>query len=619
MDAIMASLQERLSHVEDDLFVALQGGRDALDAFDVKWTNLLHDISQESCLDDETGALAYATASRVAVLAELFADLADDYEELTADITGDLESILSRMTLADIEPVHSPQTPAAGLINKYPLPKHARVSPTPSLSSSILSTDSEDDDLPPPIAGRKRSASAMSDSSFDNQARSDRPRKALKRVHDTLSSERGDTCRIQIEGNPTYDRYPRDPTIKSPLPGSQDLLNIKQEATFSPSPHICLSVPAVSSRGLSRKRRLSQSDVRSRPQNGSLTSRPYAVSDPLPQHVLEDEDWLSTFDDYSKWEFDLSHPYLDNTSALDDMGPLEVVTYPPFYDVRNVAVEASDNVDLFEHIKPKPTFSPPQIDTTASTSPISLSVPNVDVDNEESNFMSFSSGCGVSLLASEHPSVLEFALPRPVRDLSLHARASESPSAWEALEEPSPADLSPALYTNPGDLPSRNSGLSDSQAPGDGDIWALYTNLAGDPFASDATGIIQPQKQSLPLPPPLSMEESWNTPPSVDWESLPDPLRDSLEVISSPPPYDWCGQIGRLFSDMLPPVGVDMSSLLHTDNTTQSFHSSELDASDDLNQTYIPTTHAFDNRLPHFGKKSSCLSSWMESLLTPVL
>ncbi|KAJ3001514.1 hypothetical protein NUW54_g6375 [Trametes sanguinea] len=101
----MASIRERLLAVEDDFVYALASGNDALVAFHDNWERLMEDVDaalQSNCLENDLGALVYATAMRVATLVDISEDLHTSYESCTAQLVDQLEVFMSDLTLLDM-------------------------------------------------------------------------------------------------------------------------------------------------------------------------------------------------------------------------------------------------------------------------------------------------------------------------------------------------------------------------------------------------------------------------------------------------------------------------------------------------------------------------------------
>lgn len=102
----MRLLKSRLLSAETDFLSALVEGGDALTTFDERWSQLIEDIDRALSsdeLDSETSALAHATASRIATLADISAEVFDSYNTLTSSLMDQLDSMMTELTLEDCE------------------------------------------------------------------------------------------------------------------------------------------------------------------------------------------------------------------------------------------------------------------------------------------------------------------------------------------------------------------------------------------------------------------------------------------------------------------------------------------------------------------------------------
>ncbi|KAI0830486.1 hypothetical protein BC628DRAFT_871305 [Trametes gibbosa] len=98
----MLSFKDRLSAVEGEFLVALIKGGDALSAFNDRWEELVFEIDlalEHATLDTETASLAHAVASRCATLAETSVDLFSSYNSLTTELMGELDTLMSDLTI----------------------------------------------------------------------------------------------------------------------------------------------------------------------------------------------------------------------------------------------------------------------------------------------------------------------------------------------------------------------------------------------------------------------------------------------------------------------------------------------------------------------------------------
>lgn len=103
----MISLKDKLLLAEEDFLSALSGGEKALLAFEDRWQSLMEDVeaaaaSQEFDLD--TSSLIHTTALRIATLADTSVALFTSYDTLTAELVGELDSMLSELSLSDHTP-----------------------------------------------------------------------------------------------------------------------------------------------------------------------------------------------------------------------------------------------------------------------------------------------------------------------------------------------------------------------------------------------------------------------------------------------------------------------------------------------------------------------------------
>ncbi|KAI0756832.1 hypothetical protein C8Q80DRAFT_1130723 [Daedaleopsis nitida] len=224
----MSTLKSRLLCVETDFISALVEGNDALSAFDQRWEQLLDELNNAlstDTLDMETSSLAHATASRMATLADISAEVIDNYNILTSQLIGQLDTMMSDLSLSDIS---------------VPI---GRVSPAPSVNDSV---------------SRKR-----------------------RRSHELSSDSSTSPCTKRARIAPHCASPPstlRTPRSESPAGCSQIPIPCESQ------PH--QSLPSVSASSLSpclkRKRRASMTDTLKNP----ITSGPFQVGPRL--HAVSD-------------------------------------------------------------------------------------------------------------------------------------------------------------------------------------------------------------------------------------------------------------------------------------------------------------------------------------------
>ncbi|KAI0652024.1 hypothetical protein C8Q79DRAFT_935831 [Trametes meyenii] len=100
----MCSLQDRLISMEDDFVSALIEGDAAVVAFNQRWERLVDDIDvalQDNNLDDGILALVHVTATRIATLADITADVYTSYNAFTTELVDQIEELMSELTLVD--------------------------------------------------------------------------------------------------------------------------------------------------------------------------------------------------------------------------------------------------------------------------------------------------------------------------------------------------------------------------------------------------------------------------------------------------------------------------------------------------------------------------------------
>ncbi|KAI9065941.1 A mating type homeodomain transcription factor [Trametes sanguinea] len=104
----MSSLKQRLLSAEDEFISALADGDDALVAFADKWERLLEEADvafHDHCPDSDMGALVYTTSIRIATLAESSSELYARHESFAAQLTDQLEALMSDLAIFDSSPL----------------------------------------------------------------------------------------------------------------------------------------------------------------------------------------------------------------------------------------------------------------------------------------------------------------------------------------------------------------------------------------------------------------------------------------------------------------------------------------------------------------------------------
>ncbi|KAI0936810.1 hypothetical protein AcV5_004857 [Taiwanofungus camphoratus] len=356
----MTDIRERLLRVEDDLLSAIVEGTSAIETFDKSWSNLRRDIDiaiQDSSLDDETVSMAYFVSSRIAIYASTFYDLYVDYEDLTSNMVGEVETIMSRLTLGDTSssapplPLRPSSVDEDLLCSVGPLKTdtmrssvdHGHISPSrsphghiprePSLFSCSSSDENEDEDLPPePMVGNKRRFSSM------------HTPESASSIYQAPASKRS---RIEImsygEAGGSHDLFPQTSlSFENAFSGVDDT-DLSELSAFLPS---SISLPHTDRRNPSttlayrtfepliethepapvcRKRRLSDMNSHpapKRPRGTHCGPRPQAVSDPLPLASGTDARSTSPFDSWFETNFDITQGV--STAAIDPDIPLDI-------------------------------------------------------------------------------------------------------------------------------------------------------------------------------------------------------------------------------------------------------------------------------------------------------
>ncbi|KAJ3006364.1 hypothetical protein NUW54_g3966 [Trametes sanguinea] len=141
----MVSLKARLLAAERDFVSALIEGGGSLVAFNDRWEQLLRDVDtalETNCLDHELSALAHATATRIAALADLSEEAYASCELVSAQLVGQLEVMVSDLTLHDNDSLSLDKESTPPLALTIP-----RVSATPSLRKRRRTSSPEDEDV----------------------------------------------------------------------------------------------------------------------------------------------------------------------------------------------------------------------------------------------------------------------------------------------------------------------------------------------------------------------------------------------------------------------------------------------------------------------------------------
>jgi hypothetical protein len=111
-------IRQRLLLAEEELLSAILEGDEAIERFAANWMNLQNDIENALPLDDDILQIAYATASRVAQLADTFLEVGVKANNLTSNLKTELEEILGSVDLSTTSvigasassPISSPKT-----------------------------------------------------------------------------------------------------------------------------------------------------------------------------------------------------------------------------------------------------------------------------------------------------------------------------------------------------------------------------------------------------------------------------------------------------------------------------------------------------------------------------
>ncbi|KAH9949425.1 hypothetical protein B0H21DRAFT_728962 [Amylocystis lapponica] len=389
----MDSIRQRLNSAETDFLTAVMHGTSALESFYEAWDGLMRDIEHDAAtMDEELSSLVRTTATRVAILAEASHDLYVDCDALTTGMVGEIEDILSGLSIASVVPNPPPSpydhctkqpleaqdsvaeniwaySPESGLSSNMLASIHSdsslvdvtpytklspvtdswtpsweevdssglslnaamRTTRTPSLSSSVSSDDSDDDETPMAHkASRKRTASSWYDDvdEYSRVTYSDRP---LKRVKTHIGS-----C-----DNAVYPASKRSPSTGY----SADIMDTSVSAVLSsssnpsgetpncrpsfPPPFTSTDHPQPTS--LRKKRRHSDMDDHEAPhgetsQQLPLQPRSYAVSDPCSFVTAK----IPT-ESFENWSFDIPEPV--STSGLDLSVPLDIEVFTGWDEV----------------------------------------------------------------------------------------------------------------------------------------------------------------------------------------------------------------------------------------------------------------------------------------------
>ncbi|KAI1783070.1 hypothetical protein LXA43DRAFT_366303 [Ganoderma leucocontextum] len=252
------SLKQRLLSIEDDFVSALVKGGDALTAFEDRWEILLEDIdsASQNGLDCEVLAIAHATSTRLAALADTSVELLDSYNEITSQLVDQVDSLMGELSLTDHRP---PQTINRRSWSESALPNH----PVPQ---SIY--------YPPESAPRKRRRGSRSDAETPVQA------SKRQRVSSIPLPPKKRGARKPPQSSPHV-----PPRISSPSPEpAYPYSNAVASTPSSQSP----STPPVTR--TSRKRGLSDADISTTPPPGKRLyagPRLHAVSDTFLTLPLE--------------------------------------------------------------------------------------------------------------------------------------------------------------------------------------------------------------------------------------------------------------------------------------------------------------------------------------------
>ncbi|KAF9460090.1 C-terminal domain of homeodomain 1-domain-containing protein [Collybia nuda] len=98
------SLHDRLLHVEEQFFIAINEGGTALSAFDNMWSSISIDLDQAvrtGAIDDETFTLGNSVSLRIAILSDYLLEFQNSADAMSLSLQDSLESIFARVEISD--------------------------------------------------------------------------------------------------------------------------------------------------------------------------------------------------------------------------------------------------------------------------------------------------------------------------------------------------------------------------------------------------------------------------------------------------------------------------------------------------------------------------------------
>ncbi|GBE77726.1 hypothetical protein SCP_0106080 [Sparassis crispa] len=462
------------------------------------------------------------------------------YRDIESDVQSSVESndafVSINADMPDLPDfVASPGDTAKSAVRHLRQLSSSPVSRTPSLVSCSSSDESDDEDIPPePIAGRKRSSSALNDKE-DVGTSSDAPCKKIR-------SERRTTYSLYETNIGSFDFL--GPSLLKPEITSGDSLPSKLSKSFQGSLASCIrcippaepnasllsvdiSETPVSPTTLRRKRRLSDggTDVQpfKRRRGPRASPRPQTVSDPLPITSVNYEQNFS-IDRWFESNFDVPEPI--SISVLSPSTPVDIRLFDDWSSV-NTGSQCDLSLPAWQR-------SIPAVDDILLPADVPLH-----------GDLSIPTGLSPDLSSSgdDAADILKLA----INSLSSATVNSSEDVVRFDFEEipPSPPAECPAVSRQSidvsGIIPDSTHSVNSSSEP---DIFSV------DGYSPSNSSVAPASRSSRSTPPPLyiappSFTDGVDASPlaSATWDQYWDPYWDPFEELADaalqgpPPPY----------------------------------------------------------------------------------